>query len=70
MGVTIPRFSLSHDRFQSVDSPKYLIFSTRRFELSPDRPATFAVDLAVENIGGEPRTTAREWPPSTCSTST
>lgn len=28
--VTIPRFSLSHDRFQSADSPKYLIFSTRR----------------------------------------
>jgi hypothetical protein len=45
--VTIPRFSLAH-------SAKYLIFSTRQFELSPDRPATFAVDLAVENIGGEP----------------
>jgi Family of unknown function (DUF6081) len=52
--VTIPRFSLSHDTFQSVDSPKYLVFSTGQFELSPDRPATFAVDLAVENIGGEP----------------
>jgi hypothetical protein len=52
--VTIPRFSLSHDRFQSADSPKYLIFSTREFELPPDRPATFAVDLAVENIGGDP----------------
>jgi len=45
--VTIPRFSLAH-------SAKYLIFSTRRFELPPDRPATFAVDLAVKNIGGEP----------------
>jgi Family of unknown function (DUF6081) len=45
--VTIPRFSLAH-------SAKYLVFSTRQFELSPDRPATFAVDLAVENIGGEP----------------
>jgi hypothetical protein len=33
---------------------KYLIFSTRQFELPPDRPATFAVDLAVKNIGGEP----------------
>ena len=53
--VTIPRFSLSHDRFQAADSPKYLAFSTHRFELPPDRPATFAVDLAVENIGGEPR---------------
>jgi Family of unknown function (DUF6081) len=52
--VTIPRFSLSHDRFQSADSPKYLIFSTRRFELPPDRPAAFAVDLAVKNIGGDP----------------
>ena len=50
--VTIPRFSLSHDI--SRDSAKYLIFSTRQFELPPDRPATFAVDLAVENIGGEP----------------
>jgi hypothetical protein len=45
--VTIPRFSLAH-------SGKYVIFSTRKFELPPDRPATFAVDLAVENIGGEP----------------
>jgi Family of unknown function (DUF6081) len=52
--VTIPRFTLSHDTFQAADSPKYLIFSTRQFELPPDRPATFAVDLAVENIGGEP----------------
>jgi len=45
--VTIPRFTLAH-------SAKYLIFSTRQFELPPDRPATFAVDMAVENIGGEP----------------
>ena len=45
--VTISRFSLAH-------SAKYLIFSTRQFELPPDRPATFAVDQAVENIGGEP----------------
>ena len=52
--VAIPRFSLSHDRFQQADSPKYLTFSTRQWELPPDRPATFAVDLAVENIGGDP----------------
>jgi hypothetical protein len=52
--VTIPRFSLSHDTFQAVDSAKYLIVSTRQFELPPDRPATFAVDLAVSNIGGKP----------------
>ncbi len=52
--VTIPRFSLSHDSFQAVDSPKYLVFSTREFELPRDRAATFAVDLAVENIGGDP----------------
>jgi hypothetical protein len=52
--VTIPRFSLSHDRFQAADSPKYLIFSTRQFELPPERPAIFAVDLAVTNLGGDP----------------
>ena len=52
--VTIPRFSLSHDTFQPADSPKYLIFSTGRFELPADRTATFAVDLAVKNIGGDP----------------
>jgi hypothetical protein len=45
--VTIPRFSLPY-------SGKYVSFSTRKFELPPERPATFAVDLAVENIGGEP----------------
>ena len=52
--VTISRFSLSHDSVQAADSPKYLMFSARRFELPPDRPMTFAVDLAVENIGGDP----------------
>jgi hypothetical protein len=52
--VTIPRFSLSHDDFQAADSPKYLTYSTREFELPPDRAATFVVDLAVENIGGDP----------------
>lgn len=52
--VTIPRFSLSHDTFQPADSTKYLIFSTRQFALPPDGPATFAVDLAVRNIGGQP----------------
>jgi hypothetical protein len=52
--VSIRRFSLADDRFQAVDSPKYLVFSTGRFELPPDRPATFAVDLAVENVGGDP----------------
>ena len=52
--VTIPRFSLSHDRFQAVDSAKHLTVSTDEFALPPDRPATFAVDLAVENFGGDP----------------
>lgn len=52
--VTIPRFSLSHDTFQAADSAKYLVFSTHQFELPPDRPATFAVDLAVRNVGGQP----------------
>ncbi len=52
--VAIPRFSLAHDGFQAADSPKYLTFSTHQYELPPDRPATFAVDLAVENVGGTP----------------
>jgi Family of unknown function (DUF6081) len=51
--VTIPRFSVSDDTSQTADSAKYLVFSTREFDVA-DRPATFAVDLAVENIGGEP----------------
>src|ERR671922_3005802 len=50
--VTISRFSLSDDRFQAADSVKWLTLSTRQFELPPDRPVTFAVDLAVQNIGG------------------
>jgi hypothetical protein len=52
--VTIPRFSFSDDTFQPADSAKYLVFSTGEFELPPNRPATFAVDFAVESIGGEP----------------
>jgi hypothetical protein len=54
VGVRIPRFSLSHDTSQAADSAKYLVFSTGRFELPPDRPATFAADLAVGNVGGDP----------------
>jgi hypothetical protein len=52
--VRIPRFSLAHDAFQAADSPKYLTFSAREFELPSDRPATFTVDQAVENIDGDP----------------
>jgi hypothetical protein len=52
--VTIPRFSLSDDRFQAADSVKFLALSTRSFELAPDRPATFAADVAVTSIGGDP----------------
>jgi Family of unknown function (DUF6081) len=52
--VTIPRFSLSHDAFQSVDSVKYAIYSTRQFELPVDQSETFAADLAIENIAGDP----------------
>ena len=52
--VTIPRFSLSHDAIQALDSVKYLVFSTRQFDLPPDQPVTFAADVAVENIGGDP----------------
>jgi hypothetical protein len=49
----IRRFTLSHPALQAVDSPKYLAFSTARFAL-PQGPATFAADLAVENVGGDP----------------
>ena len=52
--VTIPRFSLSHDSFQAADSAKYLILSTRQFELPRDHVVTFGVDMAVTNVGGEP----------------
>src|SRR5581483_9299070 len=52
--VVIPRFSLSDDNVQSADSAKYLMLSTRRFGLLNERPVTFAVDLTVRNIGGQP----------------
>ena len=52
--VTIPRFSLAHDRLQVVDSPKHLTVSTRQFDLPADAPATFVVDMAVENLAGDP----------------
>jgi hypothetical protein len=50
----ISRFSLSDDRFQAADGVRWLILSTRQFELPADRPVTFAVDLAVQNISGDP----------------
>jgi hypothetical protein len=52
--VRIPRFSVSSDTFQPADSAKYFKLTTRQFELPPDRPVTFATDLAVKNIGGDP----------------
>ena len=52
--VTIPRFTLAHDRFQAVDSAKHLTVSAHAFALPPDRPAAFAADQAVEHIGGDP----------------
>ncbi len=52
--VEIPRFSLADDALQQVDSPKYLMFSSSEFELPADRPASFAAELAVENVGGDP----------------
>src|SRR5262249_14851029 len=55
MRVTIPRFSLAHAQFQAADSPKSLVFSTQEFDVPPDRPAVFAVDMTVDNIGGAPR---------------
>ena len=55
-------------QFQAADSARYLILSTRHFELSADRDATIAVDFAITNVGGEPETTVRQWSPSRCST--
>jgi hypothetical protein len=66
--VTIPRFSLSHHRFQAADSPKYLIFSTRQFELPPDRPATLPSTSRSRTSAGTRGTSAGEWPPSTSPT--
>jgi hypothetical protein len=54
MHVTIPRFSIAHDAFQAADSAKYVAFSEREYELPQDGPATFAMDMAVRNIGGDP----------------
>ena len=57
---TISRFSLSDDRFR----PRMALSGSpcRRvsFELPPDRPVTFAVDLAVQNISGDPVDSRRE----------
>lgn len=52
--VRIPRFSLSDDTHQSVDSVKHLILSTRQVEVPADRAVTFAADLAVANVSGRP----------------
>ncbi|WP_419996692.1 DUF6081 family protein [Streptomyces boninensis] len=52
--VTIPRFSASSDTFLPADSGKFARFTTREFALPPDRPATFAAELSVQNLNGEP----------------
>jgi hypothetical protein len=63
--VTIPRFSLSHDRIQAADSPKYLIVSPRassscrRIGPRPS-PSTWRSPTSA----GNRRTTVGQWPPS------
>ena len=52
--MSIPRFTLADDAFQAADSAKYLVISTDDFAVPADRPVTFAVEQAVENIGGDP----------------
>jgi hypothetical protein len=51
--VSIPRFTLSHDSFQSADNVKFLYFS-EPIELPDDGAVSFAVDLEVRNHGGDP----------------
>ena len=67
--VAIPRFSLSHDTFQAADSPKYLAFSTRSFELPPDGRRLSPSTSRSRTSAGTRRTTERGWPPSMSSTS-
>lgn len=52
--ITIPAFSLADDKHQAADSVKFLALSTREFEISAERPATFAADFAVDTSNGEP----------------
>jgi hypothetical protein len=49
---------------------KYLTFSTRQFELPPDRPRRSPSTSRSRTSAGNRGTSVGEWPPSTSSTST
>ena len=68
--VTIPRFSLSHDKFQAADSPKYLAFSTRGSSCRRIGPRRSPSTSRSRTSAGSRGTTERGWLPSTSSSST
>jgi hypothetical protein len=54
ISLRVERFERSDGRLQLFDNPKHLMISTRSFELLSGSTTTFSVEMAAENIGGDP----------------
>lgn len=54
ISVDIQQFSASSDDHQGLDNTKYLMFTTQNFALPSDGQASFAVDMAVRDVDGNP----------------
>jgi hypothetical protein len=52
--VSVQRFERAHDEVQIGDNPKHVMISTQGFALEPGTVATFSVDMAADNINGNP----------------
>jgi hypothetical protein len=54
VSLRVDKFERGDGRLQLFDNPKHLMISTRSFELPPDSVTSFSVEMAAENIGGDP----------------
>ena len=54
VSVDIQQFSAASDDHQGLDNTKYLMFMKQNLVIPEDGEASFSVDMAVQNIGGNP----------------
>jgi hypothetical protein len=54
ISLRVEKFERGDGRLQLFDNPKHLMISTRSFTVAADSVTSFSVEMAAENIGGDP----------------
>ncbi|WP_329013096.1 DUF6081 family protein [Streptomyces sp. NBC_00690] len=52
--LRVEKYERFHDTLQICDNPKHLVASTSAFQVAAQGETVFSVEMAVENIGGNP----------------